>query len=273
MGREALAASSEARALIETASKCTGVDVARELLRWTAQMRRTEVLQTALVAVALGEVAWLHERGERWDFVAGHSLGELSAWSAAGGVAAHDAVRLASERGRAMADAAANRPGAMAALVGATFDRVREVTDDCGAFGEVVVAAHNAPDEWVLSGDPAAIDHAVRTADARRLDVAGAWHSPSMATAKTEFGRCIARVPVAELHATFVSSVTGDVAAPGAIAALLCDALIEPVRWTDVLSRLSALGAREFLIAGPGRALRSHVFRTLGHDAVVRFAA
>ncbi|MEZ4336841.1 MAG: ACP S-malonyltransferase [Sandaracinaceae bacterium] len=222
-----------------------------------------EALQPALVAVQLGAFEALRAAGVAPKAVLGHSLGELAAWAASGAIDGVSAVRLAQVRGAAMAQAAAAHPGGMVALATGSLDAVGEALAAGRAVGVLSIAAHNAPREWVLSGDEAAVRAAVRACGGRRLDVAGPWHAPTMASARAPFARALAEVEVRPARVTFVANATGEVAAPDAIPALLERQLVRPVRWARAMRTLARLGVTDLVIAGPGKPLR-HLARGTG---------
>jgi [acyl-carrier-protein] S-malonyltransferase len=162
-----------------------------------------------------------------------------------------------------MAREASRYPGSMAAVRGGESELRRALEIGC-AHGALVVAAENAPDEHIVSGDEPAIAAVVAAVPSTRLAVAGAWHSPAMAGAVDELARALAAVPPQPPHAALVCNRTGGIAAPDALPALLAGQLVHPIRWVTVLHTLRALGATRFVIAGPGKLLRSLIRRTLG---------
>jgi malonyl CoA-acyl carrier protein transacylase len=194
---------------------------------------------------------------------AGHSLGEYAALVAAGALAFEDALALVDERAAAMADAAAARPGAMAAFLGGEEDAVRALAQRL----ELVVANDNAPGQLVLSGPADAVDAAVQAAReqtgarARRLDVGGAFHSPLMEPAAERLRDALARTPVAEPRIPVYSN--GSAAPFEDVRRELVENLLRPVRWRETLLALRDAGARDFVELGPGAVLTGLVKRTL----------
>jgi [acyl-carrier-protein] S-malonyltransferase len=254
--------------LVALAGDEAGVDLARLLLRGGRDLSRPEVVQPALVAVSLGALRVLASAGVRPHLAAGHSLGELSAWAACECVAAEDAVRAAALRGRLMAREASRHPGGMLALTGATRETCLEAVA-LGA-GSVCIAAHNAPDEWVLSGDLAALSRIAARFRAVRLAVAGAWHSPAMAGAVSELGAALARIPRRPGRARWVANRDGQVADDERIIPeLLAGQLVRPIRWVAALRTLEASGCRRLVAVGPGKVLRALVRRSLGAGVAV----
>jgi [acyl-carrier-protein] S-malonyltransferase len=222
----------------------------------------TRFAQPAIFCASLAAAA--HAGVEGPAIYAGHSLGELSALTAAGVFSLDDGLRLVVERGRLMAESAASQgDGTMVALLKGTPEQAREIADAAG----VVVANDNAPGQLVLSGSRPQLEEAAlaaREAGLRilRLDVAGAFHSPAMASAADGFAAALADV---ELHEPRVPVFSCASAAPFRdVRAELAAALTAPVRWRQTLLALQAAGATDFLDAGPATILAGTVKRTIG---------
>jgi len=183
---------------------------------------------------------------------AGHSLGELGALHAAGVLDLDDALRLVVLRGRLMAEA--DDRGSMLALLGGTAEDARAIA----ATAEVTVANDNAPGQVVLSGDRARLAEAEEAAReygvrALPLDVAGAFHSPSMQPAVEPFRAALDEVELGEPRFPVYSCTT---AAPFTdVRAELTAALTSPVRWRETFQAMIAAGAEDFVETGPGRVL------------------
>jgi [acyl-carrier-protein] S-malonyltransferase len=183
---------------------------------------------------------------------AGHSLGELAALAAAGVLAREDALRLVVLRGGLMADA--DDVGSMLALVGAS----QEDADAVAAEAGVTVANDNAPGQVVLSGPRDKLARAEELAKERGrralpLDVAGAFHSPSMEPAVQPFR---AALDETELHdAAFPVFSCASTQPFADVRAELAAALTKPVRWRETVLALHEAGARRFVEVGPGKVL------------------
>lgn len=192
---------------------------------------------------------------------AGHSLGELTALAAAGALSEEDAVRLAVRRGAAMADAA-ERTGAqgMVAVLKGTPEAAAALASEHG----LVVANDNAPGQMVLSGAQdgiAAARRAARGAGMRaiELNVAGAFHSPAMRSARPPFAAAVDAVAWSEPDVPVYSGLT---AAPFADPVQqLIDALTAPVRWREVMDALHERGVTAFVDVGPSDVLEQLVVR------------
>jgi malonyl CoA-acyl carrier protein transacylase len=261
-----------AELLARAAARC-GRDLRRALDRGEPCLARTEVLQPLLTAVSLGALGVLRREGLRPAFVAGHSLGELAAWAAAGGPEPDGTVDLAAERGRIMAESAARHPGGLLAVF-VSEDRLEDALAAGRRVGPCDLAAHNAPDEWVLSGPREVLAAVAAAYPSRPLTAVGPWHGALMAEALAAWSATLAatRPPTAAGPAAvgegacpaFVANATGDVAPPDEIPALLAGQLCRPVRWAESLGRLVALGVTDVVTVGPGRVLRSLLTRTVG---------
>jgi len=223
----------------------------------------TRYAQPAILCAALARWSTLAPTLGDAPYVAlGHSLGELGALVASGQLDERDALTLAAERGRLMAEAGS---GGMVAVLGGTIE---DATALAQAYG-LTVANDNAPGQVVLAGsdeDTRAAAKGARGAGLRalRLDVTGAFHSPAMVPARDGF--------VAALAATeFTAPAEGRVAAfsPTTLAAavdpadVLATALTSPVRFREALLALDAAGVTRFVETGPGEVLAKLVSRTL----------
>jgi [acyl-carrier-protein] S-malonyltransferase len=222
----------------------------------------TRWAQPAIFCAALAGYELLRERHEA-ALMAGHSLGEIAALVAAGALSAGAGLRLVAARGRLMQEAAEQGgDGGMLAVRARDRTPVEEVASQTG----LALANDNAPDQLVLSGASAALAEAERLLSerrvrAKRLPVAGAFHSPLMAPAVEPFRELVQGVEVHEPSVPVMSCVT---AAPfDDVRGELVLAITSPVRWTDVLRALHERGATHFVETGPGRVLTGLTRKTL----------
>jgi [acyl-carrier-protein] S-malonyltransferase len=196
-------------------------------------------------------------------YFAGHSLGEVGALAASGAIGDADGLRIVVARGRAMADAArAAEPGGMLAV---GCDRSR--AERLAAEHDLTLANENSPQQLVLSGPLAAIEAAEAVARssgirAKRLAVAGAFHTEAMAPGVAAFRRALDPIEFRAPAAPVISSTTADLFGPDPRDALAAS-LTSPIRWVAVLERLRELGVGRFLDVGPGKVLAGLVRRTL----------
>lgn len=264
---------SGARALFERASAAVGHDLARPLARDGGANLSTELQQPLITAACLGIYAQFAEAGIGTPLIAGHSLGEIPAWAAAGGISAQQAVDIAVLRGRLMGREARRYSGAMAVVKApeVTAD-IAEVMDFGRGHGALQIGAYNAPNEWVLTGESQALDAVARRYATVPLAVSGAWHSEHMTGALSEYRLLLESLPARPLSARLVCNRDGcEVIDPAAIPGLLANQLVEPIRWMRSLQTLARAGADTFVTIGPGKVLRSFVRKTL--DRRVRVLA
>ena len=265
MGREIAEAFPAAREVYRIGSDATGLDL--EELCFSTPLEKlveTEVQQPALVATSLAILAAMRDRGLEPDVVVGHSVGEFAALAAAGSLETGAAIGLVRERGLAMAEAARQRPGAMAAILGLADEEVEKL---CRRIVGVWPANYNCPGQIVVSGEHEAVEECCAAAarlGARRavmLKVSGAFHSPLVARAADRLRPAIDRVKISEPLAPFMSTVTAKIEPAQRLASLLLDQLTEPVRFTQAAGELMKDGVTTFVEIGPGNVLSGLVKR------------
>jgi malonyl CoA-acyl carrier protein transacylase len=223
----------------------------------------TRWAQPAIFCAALAGWEQLRDSVEP-DLMAGHSLGEIGALVAAGAVSADDGLRLVTARGRLMQQAAEETGDGGMIAVRARGDRapIHEVAEATG----LSVANDNAPDQLVLSGATASLDDAEsalaeRKVRAKRLPVAGAFHSPLMEPAVEPFRALVEETDVAEPSVPVFSCVTAEPFDD--IRLRLVEAITSPVRWLEVMNALESRGTGRFIETGPGRVLTNLVRKSL----------
>jgi malonyl CoA-acyl carrier protein transacylase len=226
----------------------------------------TRWAQPAIYCAALAGARELDVDG---DVMAGHSLGEITALVAADAIGAEDGLRLVAARGRLMQEAAEETGDGGMTAVRAREDN-RDAIADAAAEAGVQIANDNAPDQLVLSGAVGALDEAEallkeRGVRAKRLPVAGAFHSPLMEPAVEPFRTVVESVEIGEPRVPVYSCVTAEPFDD--IRRRLVDAITDPVRWLDVLRSLDARGVTDFVETGPGRVLTNLVKKSLAKEA------
>ncbi|HEU4448749.1 MAG TPA: ACP S-malonyltransferase [Gaiellaceae bacterium] len=259
MGRAIAAAFPDARAVYDEASEAAGFDVAKLCFEGSIEeLTRTELQQPALVATSIACLRAVRTLGIRPDYVVGHSVGEYSALAAADSIGTGEAVALVRERGEAMAEAARERPGAMAAVIGLEDAVVEEI---CSAIENVWPANYNCPGQVVVSGENAAVDRLIEEAAARgarktvKLRVSGAFHSPLVARAAERLRPSLAKASWREPATPFMSTVTARVEDAQRIGSILVEQLTAPVRFTQAVRGLVKEGVETFVEIGPGQVL------------------
>jgi [acyl-carrier-protein] S-malonyltransferase len=202
--------------------------------------------------------------------VAGHSLGEFSALTAAGALSFEDGLKLVYARAMAMQKACEAQPSTMAAIIALPDEKVEEVCAEVSKMGKgvVVAANYNCPGQLVISGNVEAIEEAceqLKAAGAKRalvLKVGGAFHSPLMQPAKDELQAAIEateiKAPKCPVYQNVDAKPHTD---PAEIKANLIAQLTSSVRWTQSVQNMIADGADDFTECGPGKALQGMIVK------------
>ena len=230
----------------------------------------TENTQPAMVAVSTAVVRALVTRGVKAAWMAGHSLGEYSAHVAAGTLSFADALRTVSNRGRYMQEAVPVGDGAMAAVLGLNEEQVTSACEDA-ACGEVVSPANmNAPGQIVIAGTAAAVKRAgdrAKELGARRvmsLPVSAPFHCALMKSAQDRLAPDLQSLVVSDPSVPVVANVDAQPKrdARQAIAALI-EQVTAPVRWEQVVRRLSLEGVDTYVEVGVGTVLSGLIKKTV----------
>ena len=267
MGKDLAERFPAAREVFELIDDALGLPLSR-LMRDgpESELTLTHNAQPAILAHSLAVLAVVRAAVNPL-VAAGHSLGEYAAYAAADALSLADAARLVRRRGQLMLVAGEERPGTMAAVLGLAAEQVeaacREVTGS-GEQGIAVPANINAPDQVVISGDPAAVELAgerCTALGAKRvvpLKVSGAFHSPLMQPARRGLEGELARVTFRDPRFPVVPNVNAQPVREAAVARrLLGEQLTSPVRWVDCMRAVAETGGEgvTFLEIGPGTVL------------------
>jgi [acyl-carrier-protein] S-malonyltransferase len=264
MGKDLAERFPEARRTFEAVDDALGVRLSR--LMWEGpedELTLTHNAQPAILAHTSAVLAIVAPKLDGIAAGAGHSLGEYSAHVAARRVTVTDAVRLVRRRGELMLAAGRERPGAMAAVLGLATAEVEAACTEASEHGVAVAANLNAPDQTVISGDPAAVTRAGEGCKARGakrvlpLKVSGAFHSPLMAPAVDGLREALHQATFADGTFPVVANASAEEVRTGVDAKrLLADQLTAPVRWVECMQAAAALApAATFVEAGPGTVL------------------
>jgi [acyl-carrier-protein] S-malonyltransferase len=249
------------RAVLDEASEAMARDVVAGCHE-DGLLATTEFVQPALLAVGLAGFAVLDAEGMPPPVgAAGHSLGEFAALVAAGVLTLAEALEVVVIRGTAMQRAGEERPGTMAALLGADADAAQALVDDARDGDVLQVANLNSPVQVVVSGSVAAVERLEALAKERkvravRLPVAGAFHSPLMEPAVPAIDERLDALTFRSPRFPVAENVAGElVDDPEELRALLRRHVISPVRWEGCARALAAAGATAFLEPGAGDVL------------------
>jgi len=200
----------------------------------------------------------------KFEATAGLSLGEFTALTAAGAMSFEDGLRVVRQRGKFMQEACDVTKGGMAAVIGLDEAPTREVCAETG----VVLANLNCPGQLVISGAADKIEKACELAKAKGarkaipLTVAGAYHSPLMASAQPKLAAELAKVKLVSPAVPVISNVTAQAhGAPADISAKLVEQVCASVLWENSVRALLAQGYTRFIELGPGTALSGFMKR------------
>jgi [acyl-carrier-protein] S-malonyltransferase len=249
MGKDLYDTFPAARAVFEDADAALGTSLSSLCFNGPAEeLTLTHNAQPALLAH--GAAVWAVAREQlanRVRAAAGHSLGEFTAYHAAGTISLPDAVRLVRRRGQLMYESGVRRPGTMAALLGDLREPIESICAKATAeAGLVSPANYNCPGQLVISGEEAGVERAMALAKeagakrAIRLNVSGAFHSALMETALDGLSEAVAKTTFTNPKFPVYANVNAEpVTLQVRARQLLLQQLTRPVRWSDEISAIA----------------------------------
>jgi len=267
MGKDLAEKFPSAKIWFDRANAALGYDLASICFNGPeAELTKTENAQPGIFLVSWVAFKLLKEQAPslKFDATAGLSLGEFTALTAAGAMSFEDGLRIVRQRGKFMQEACDVTRGGMAAVIGLDEAPTREVCAEAG----VVLANLNCPGQLVISGEADKIGKAVelaKTKGAKRaiaLPVAGAYHSPLMASARPKLQAELAKVKLSPPVVPVISNVTGQPHGNAAdISTRLVEQVTSSVLWEKSMRYLLAQGFTRFIELGPGAALSGFMKR------------
>lgn len=274
MGKRLAEASATAREVFEEVNDALGQKLSHLMFNGPQEeLTLTANAQPALMAVSVALVRVLEKEGGKrlsdgGKFVAGHSLGEYSALTAAGSLKLSDAARLLRRRGEAMQAAVPVGEGAMAALLGMDVPDVQKVVADAASAGVCAIGNDNAPGQVVVSGATAAVERAVALAKERgvrkavMLDVSAPFHCPLLQPAADAMQEALAEIALDEPVVPLIANVTAaPVTDPEEIRRLLVEQVTATVRWRECVLTMKELGVDTLVEMGEGKVLSGMIRR------------
>jgi len=268
MGKDLYDNSPAARELFERANEILGYRITDIMFEGTDDdLKQTKVTQPAIFLHSVVTAMCMEDFHP--DMVAGHSLGEFSALTAAGALRFEDGLRLVYARAMAMQKACESAPSTMAAIINLPDETIRQICEEVSKEGGVVVPAnYNSPGQVVISGNVEAVKEAcarMKAAGAKRalpLAVGGAFHSPLMESARVELAVAIEQAPVSAPVCPIYQNVDAlPHTNPVEIKENLLKQLTSPVCWTQSVMNMIADGMTDFVECGPGTVLAGLVGR------------
>ena len=265
MGKDLAEKFPTAKAWFDRANAALGYDLAGVCFNGPeSELTKTENAQPGIFLVSWVAFQLLKEQvpNLKFEATAGLSLGEFTALTAAGVMTFEDGLRVVCQRGKFMQEACDVTKGGMAAIIGLEEGPTREACTEAG----VVLANLNCPGQLVISGEADKITKACELAKAKGakraipLVVAGAYHSPLMASAQPKLGAELSKVKLATPVVPVISNVTAH-AHDGNVSAKLVEQVCASVRWEESMRTLLAQGYTRFIELGPGTALSGFMKR------------
>lgn len=268
MGLELHKAFPVARAVFEEVDEALRVNLSRLIFEGDpAELTATENTQPALFAVSMAVVRTLEHEGcfalkDKAALLAGHSLGEYAALTAAGVMSIAEGARLLRLRGQAMQRAVPAGQGGMAALLGVEPDVAQAICVEC-AQGEILeIANDNGGGQIVISGHMAAVDRALEAAKAKgirravKLPVSAPFHSSLMAPAAEEMKEALAAADFRPANIPVIANVTAEeISQPEDIRIRLGEQITGRVRWRETVLSMPGKGITAIHELGAGKVL------------------
>lgn len=241
------------------------------------ELVKTENTQPALFTISACLLNILKKNNIKFKLTAGHSLGEYSAYHAAGFISFEQGLKAVRKRGLLMANADKKKTGTMSAIIGLDAEKVIEICKNASKEGIVVPANFNSPNQIVISGEKRAVKQAGILAEDESatvipLTVSGAFHSPLMKPASRELEKYFnENLDIAGPNGVrVISNVYAKIIEPENIRTSLVEQLTSPVKWIDSVKTMIEMGINTFIEVGPKNIL-SNLMRKINKD-VNRFS-
>lgn len=276
MGADFLLNFDEAREIFDIASSVLGYNLMELCVHGPAErLNLTENTQPAILTVSMAILAVIEKKGVKAEAAAGHSLGEYTAVTAAGGLGLKDAVALVQKRGRFMQEAVPEGAGLMAAILGMTREDVEKTCHEASKNGIVAPANYNSPGQVVIAGEKKAVERAMEIAKARGakkvvpLAVSVPSHCIMMKQAGERLEKELERVALFDLSMPIVNNADAKfIRTASELKPSLIKQISSPLYWEDSINNMAAAGFGTFIEIGPGRVL-SGLVRRIQKDAMV----
>jgi len=278
MGKKLYDTYSLAKGIFHEASEYIGFDIAKFCFEGNKEyLNLTEYTQPmVLIAGYAAAKVLIEEHGYEPQYAAGHSLGEITSVTVAGGISFKEVVRFVKLRGILMQEAVASGEGAMSAIIGIDASVVKQICEDVSRDEFIVqVSNYNSPEQTVISGHKKAVEVAEElftklNAKIIRLSVSSPFHCRLMKPAADQLTIALDSITFRPMRFPVVSSVTG---APymdeGKIKELWVNQLTRPVEWTKCMKFLKRIDIDTFVDAGPGDTMKNLVIANgYGHQTI-----
>jgi len=247
----------DAKLIINKANDVLGFDIKKIMFEGPEDiLTDTKNAQPAILTVSIALFTLLKKKGIDYQGVAGHSLGEYSAYVASGRLDFEDALNLVRERGRLMSEVEPGK-GMMAAVMKIDDQKVEDI---CKEYDRVVPANYNCPGQLVISGDKEQMQKVIEKIKEKGgrvipLNVSGAFHSPLMKDAAKKFRSTLDSVSFKDSKIALYSNVDALPVSNGHERALLEKQIYSSVKWTQTINNMIKDGFTTFIEVGPGKVL------------------
>jgi [acyl-carrier-protein] S-malonyltransferase len=276
MAKELIENFAEAKDLFDAASSVLGFDLARLCVHGPAEkLNLTEYTQPAILVTSIAALRALERRGLAAEAAAGHSLGEYTAVTAAGGLDVKDAIALVQKRGRYMQEAVPEGAGLMAAVLGMERAAIEKTCLEAAKNGIVAPANYNSPGQIVIAGERRAVEKAMelaKMAGAKKvvpLTVSVPSHCAMMRHAGERLAKELDAVTISDLRIPIVNNADAKFLRTAAeLKQSLIRQISSPLFWEDSIGRMTAEGFDTFVEIGPGKVL-SGLVKRIARDAKV----
>jgi [acyl-carrier-protein] S-malonyltransferase len=264
MGKDVAEKYKSAMEIFDKANDILGFDLKSICFNGTEeQLKDTSITQPALFTTSAAILSALKEESNITpDFVAGHSLGEYTAYYSSGAISFEDGLKAVRKRGLLMAQADKEGKGTMYAVLKLDDHIVENICQELSSEGVIVPANYNCPGQVVISGERKALEASKKPIEEAKgrvmpLPVGGAFHSPLMKPASEELkihidkSFSIKQTPVKVISNVYATYLTED-----KIKTSLVEQLLSPVRWSKSMEKLVEEGVEKFIEIGPGTVLQ-----------------
>jgi len=277
MAKEFIEQFPESREVFDIAGSALGYDLAQLCMQGPVEtLNLTENTQPAILAASIAILRPLERRGLSAAAAAGHSLGEYTAITAAGGFALADAVVLVQKRGRFMQEAVPAGTGLMAAILGMERQDVEKTCHEAAKNGIVAPANYNSPGQIVIAGEKKAVEKAMelaRAGGAKKvipLSVSVPSHCAMMKTAGDRLAQELERVAISDLSVPIVNNADAKFLRKASeLRPSLIKQISSPLFWEDSINTMAADGFDTFIEIGPGKVLSGLVKRIVKNAKVL----
>ena len=261
MGKELYENNSKAKELFDKIFNSLDIDLKKVMFEGPEDLlKRTDYTQPAIVSLSLVLTELLKEKGIEPDYVAGHSVGEFSAFGGANYLSIEDAVKLVAARGRIMREVAEKVNGSMAAVLGMDAEKIKEILKSVDGVVEAV--NFNEPNQTVIAGEKGAVEKAclvLKEAGAKRalpLAVSGPFHSSLMKEAGEQLKEEAKNYTFNVGKTKIVANTTAELLeSDSEVKDEIYRQSFGPVKWVDTINKLKSLGVTKIYEIGAGKVL------------------